>query len=239
VRRARLVASLPGGTWGRPRRRRADPVAADPLLDVVDSGSASSHEWPETATTRDQHAAVRLSALWAGFGRRRLRRRPIRATAGAPGRPAVRAGKLPGLFMLRILRAARTRRTAQPDHHGWPSEHTSSDGRVVKSARRSSLVFPRCARGTDRRNRALPDQARLPLATSSSSSSMRAVNSRSRTRRSGRPAGPSLSRPPVRMEPALLHLDVAAIHDRRDRGRVRRRPTDAVLLESLDQVASV
>ena len=37
------------------------------------------------------------------------------------------------------------------------------------------------------------------------------------------------------VEPSLLDADVAAIDDRRDRGRVRRRPADAVLLERLDE----
>ena len=36
-------------------------------------------------------------------------------------------------------------------------------------------------------------------------------------------------------EPSLLHPDVAAIDDRRDGGRIGRRPTDAVLLERLDE----
>ena len=39
----------------------------------------------------------------------------------------------------------------------------------------------------------------------------------------------------LRVEPAFLDADVAAIGDRRDRRRVRRRPADAVLLERLDQ----
>ena len=39
----------------------------------------------------------------------------------------------------------------------------------------------------------------------------------------------------LRVEPALLDADVAAVGDRRDRRRVRRRPADAVLLERLDQ----
>ncbi len=37
------------------------------------------------------------------------------------------------------------------------------------------------------------------------------------------------------VEPSLLDADVAAVGDRRDRRRVRRRPADAVLLERLDQ----
>ena len=37
------------------------------------------------------------------------------------------------------------------------------------------------------------------------------------------------------VEAALLDPDVAALQDRRDRRRVRRRPADAVLLERLDQ----
>ena len=39
----------------------------------------------------------------------------------------------------------------------------------------------------------------------------------------------------LRVEPALLDPDVAAVDDRRDRRRVGRRPADPVLLERLDQ----
>ena len=120
---------------------------------------------------------------------------------------------------------------------GWPSEQTSSVASVVKSLRREfatllvDALLQRAVEGAQQRHprplaagdlvelllhacrelevdvvaEVLDEQVRHDLADE------------------------------LRVQPALLDADVAAVEDRRDRGRVGRRPADPVLLERLDQ----
>ena len=149
------------------------------------------------------------------------------------------ARQRPRLLVLGVRRAGEER-PLRPRRMtiGWPSEHTSSVGlgREVGPLELAALLVDARLERRSKNSRRSGTHSRSPRATSSSSSSIRAVNSRSTY-------SPKCVDEQVRddladllgVQAPLLDPDVAAVDDRRDRRRVGRRPADAVLLERLDQ----
>ena len=119
---------------------------------------------------------------------------------------------------------------------GWPSEQTSSVASVVKSLRLSSVASRR--RGRERRVELA--QQRHPGALAAGDLVELLLHPGGELEVDevaevlDEQVGHDLA-DRLRPQPSLLDADVAAIDDRRDRRRVRRRPADAVLLERLDQ----
>ncbi len=181
-----------------------------------------------------------LGARLADAGDRRRAAVPSAARlrrAIASGEPRV-AGQRPRLLVLRVERAGEELAVAaEPDHHrvtlgahlvAWP-------GREVRPAQLLRLAVDE---GPERhvevahhgppRTRAAGDLVEVLLHP------RRELEVHEIAEVADEQVGHDLA-DRLRVEPALLHDHVAAVDDRGDRRRVRRRPADAVLLERLDQ----